>query len=252
MAAEPKPIKSHKNLIAAAVALFWIIIWQLVSMAVGNRLLLVSPIETAVRFCELASNHEFWLNITMSLMRVAAGFLIGTATGIIAAVFSFRYKWIETLLSPLLTVIRATPVASFIVLALVWIGGERVPIFITFLMVLPVMWGSLLTALKNVDRELSEVADVFGANQIQKIVYLYMPTVKGQFRDGAVTASGLAWKAGIAAEVICVPMYAIGKRIYEAKLYIETVDLFAWTAALIILSMLIERAIKFALDKISE
>jgi NitT/TauT family transport system permease protein len=52
----------------------------------------------------------------------------------------------------------------------------------------------------------------------------------------------MAWKAGIAAEVLLQPLVSIGKMIFEAKYTLETVDLFAWTVIVVVLSVLIEKA----------
>ena len=60
------------------------------------------------------------------------------------------------------------------------------------------------------------------------------------FRSACRAALGMAWKAGIAAEIISMPRGVIGTMIGESKLYIETVDTFAWTLTVILLSLAIE------------
>jgi len=231
--------------------LFWLVLWQIAAILVNKKLLLASPIETLVRLTELASHHEFWFNVFVSLFRVMSGFVMGVLLGIITAYICFRYSWFELLMSPLLSVVRSTPVASLIVLSFVWIGRDKVPGFMALLMTFPVIESAILNGLKNVDKSLTEVADVYGAGNYQKAMYLYVPMVKNDFKACCITASGLAWKSGIAAEVICVPAFAIGKQIYEAKLYVETLDIFAWTVALIIISMLIEYLIRKLISMIN-
>ena len=61
---------------------------------------------------------------------------------------------------------------------------------------------------------------------------------------GVCTAIGLAWKSGVAAEVLCLPKAAIGTQVYYSKIYLETPSLFAWTAVVIVLSMLLERIVR--------
>ena len=49
--------------------------------------------------------------------------------------------------------------------------------------------------------------------------------------------------------VIAAPKYSIGRMLYLSKVYFETVDLFAWTLVIIILSLLIELAFGKLIDR---
>ena len=53
----------------------------------------------------------------------------------------------------------------------------------------------------------------------------------------------MSWKAGVAAEVIGVVGGSIGEKLYEAKIYLQTGDLLAWTVVIVALSALFERAV---------
>ena len=67
-------------------------------------------------------------------------------------------------------------------------------------------------------------------------------TRRSFLRTAAVTTGvGFAWKSGIAGEVIAIPKDAIGTQLYDAKVYLETTDLFAWTVVIVVLSVLIEK-----------
>ena len=68
------------------------------------------------------------------------------------------------------------------------------------------------------------------------------------FRSAASLALGLCWKAGAAAEVIGLPAGTIGERLYTAKIYLQTPDLFAWTAVILILAAVFERLFLAAVD----
>ena len=156
----------------------------------------------------------------------------------------------ETLLSPLRGVIRATPVSSFIILVLLWIQRGRVPAFISFLMVLPIVWTGVQQGLHATDPQLLEMARAYRFSRWKKLRYLYAPSVRPYFAAACMTGLGFAWKSGIAAEVIALPALSVGKNLYDAKIYLERADLFAWTLAVILLSLGLEALLKRAIGRI--
>lgn len=233
-----KLIKSF--LTALAVAAFWIFIWYLAALRVGKELLLPSPLSVLNRLLEIIEGKEFYITTAYSLMRVMAGIVLASFIGILLAVLTHFSKIVSALIRPLITVIKATPVASFIILALVWLERGNLPVFISLLMVLPVIWTNLTTGLLQIDTKLLELAKIYKIGILQKIKGIYIPSVIPYFSSALKTSLGLAWKAGIAAEVLAVPFRSIGKELFNSKTYFETADLFAWTVVVIILSLIIE------------
>lgn len=225
---------------ALLVAAFWIAIWHIAATKVGIELLLPAPLSVLKRLAEMVQTSEFYLITGFSLIRVMLGIIFATALGIFLAILTHVSKIADALAKPLITVIKATPVASFIILALVWIARKDLPIFISLLMVLPVVWTNLRTGLNEVDRKLLEMAKVYKVSPWQILRGIYIPSVLPYFTSAAKTSLGLAWKAGIAAEVLAVPARSIGKELFNSKTYFETADLFAWTVVVIILSLVIE------------
>ncbi|MDD6799733.1 MAG: ABC transporter permease subunit [Firmicutes bacterium] len=241
-----------KILSSAAAVAFWIGIWWIAAIVVGRELLVPSPARVAVRLAELSADVSFWQSAFMSLLRILIGFSAGIVFGTAAACISFISRAANSLVSPLMTVIRTTPVASFIILALVWIRAASVPSFIAFLMVTPVVWKNVHSGLMSASPGLREVCECFGVGKFRRAALLYIPAAAPFFASSAITSLGLAWKAGIAAEVLCTPKFSIGKQLYESKLYLETADLFAWTAVVIIFSVILERILTFVLKKIAQ
>ena len=231
-----------KNIIIKLLAaIFWIIVWQILAMAVGMTVLLPSPLETFTTLCDLVVTAEFWLSCAMSIYRILSGLLTGAIAAVLLASLTHVSTIAYNLFSPILTVIKATPVASFILLSLIWIGREKVPSFMTFLVVLPIIWSSVHHSISRVDQKLIEITDVFQFTKAQKLRHLYIPSVFPAFLSSFMTSVGIAWKAGVAAEVLATPKFSIGKSIFESKKYIETTELFAWTATVIVLSLIIEK-----------
>ena len=191
--------KAKKVLKTTAAILFWIAVWYFLYLSVHQELLLPSPVHVAKRLAELLQTKGFYIETALSLARILAGFFAGVAAGTLTAAATVFCKPLYALLKPVITIVKTTPVASFILLALVWIKRDGVPSFISFLMVLPIIWANVSKGLAEADPELLEVARIFRFPVRKKIKEVYIPSAKPYFYAGCTTASGLAWKAGIAA-----------------------------------------------------
>lgn len=229
-----------RKLIAAA---FWLLVWQAAAWAVGSDLLLPSPITTAKALFSLCGTAVFWKSCGLTLLRVFAGFALGIIAGSLLGVLTAVSPFAESLLSPLRSIVKAAPVTSFIILVLLYLSSALTPMFIAFLIVLPVVWTNVAGGILSTDRQLLEMAAVFGFSRGQRLKSVYAPSVLPHFVSACTTGLGFAWKSGVTAEVIAHPAFGMGKAIYESKLYLETPELFAWTAAVIIMSFALEKLI---------
>lgn len=237
--------------IRTAAVLFWVAVWYVLALIVAKPLLLPTPVAVLTCLLRLIGTAEFWKATAYSLVRVFLGILCATLAGILLAALSVRFKIADNLLTPLLTVIKSTPVASFIILVLLWIGRDFVPVLITFLIVVPVVWANICTGLRAADRSLLEVSRVFRLTRLEILRHNYIPACKPHLFSALRSSVGLGWKAGIAAEVLTVPGFSIGRRLYESKLYLETEELFAWTLTVVLLSLLFETLTLWFLNRTS-
>lgn len=241
---DTKNIKNKKNTIKKIViALAWLIIWQIVSVIVDNRFLLVGPIEVIGAFFRDVVQIDFWAAVLNSLVRIGGGFIAGLLMGIFLAILAYVYPFAEEIMAPIIGVIKTVPVVSFVVLLLIWAGSDRLAFFIVALIVFPNIFIGCLSGLKMTDKKLLLMADCFGFGRIKKAVYIYRDAVKGQLSSAMKASLGLAWKSGIAAEVIGLPKASLGEKIYMSKVYIDTADLFAWTLTVLLLSLIFEKII---------
>ncbi len=235
---------------------FWLGVWQLAAFfldrALGRSslLLLPGPVQVARTLLRLGATRAFWANAAVSLGRIFGGFAAGVALGTAAAVLTSASAWARRLLSPAIQVIRATPVASFIMLVLLWAPTGRVPTLIAALMVLPVLWSNVSRGIAETSPLLLEAARAYRFSRGRTVRLVYIPSVLPYFASGCSTALGLAWKSGVAAEVLCQPRLAIGSRLYGAKITLEMPELFAWTIVVILLSLLLEYALGAALRRL--
>lgn len=225
----------------AAAILLALLLWQGAAAALDSRLLLASPVSVWERLLSLCTESTFYSSVLFSFRRIVTGFLLALCGGTALAVLASRFHWIEVLLFPYLSIIKATPVASFIILCLIWLDSASLSIFISFLMVLPIVYTNMLQGIRETDPNLLEMARVFHLPIRRRLLYLYLPQLKPYLLSACSVSLGLSWKAGIAAEVIGVPDGSIGERLYEAKIYLSSADLFAWTIIIICISILFEK-----------
>lgn len=231
---------SKRIITKTAAALFWVAVWAFAYIYVQQDLLIASPVNVIVRLSELVRELSFWRTVLYSMGRIMLGYVLGVVAAVILAIGAGFSAPVREITKPFIGVVRATPVASFIILALVWMKTGNVPTFISFLMVLPIVWTNLMEGISQVDKSLLETAAVFELSKKQILKKIYLPSSLPYFTAGCTAGLGLAWKAGIAAEVLAVPKNSIGLMLYDSKIYLETVDLFAWTLTVILLSLVLE------------
>ena len=236
----------------AAAVIFWILVWQLIVVvldkksgnSMGGNILVASPLETVRTLFALVQTAEFWKAVGYSFAKIASGFFLALAAGVLCAALASVSGVVRALLNPVLRLIKAVPVASFIILALFWLSSSKnLSILISFLMVLPVIYTNVLQGIESTDRELLEMASVFRISVGKRIRYIYIPAIMPYFVSACSVGLGFCFKSGIAAEIIGLPANSIGERLYEAKLYLLTEELFAWTAVIVLVSVVFEKAV---------
>lgn len=221
---------------------FWLAVWQLASMRIGRQLLLASPLEVCRALAALLPQAAFWQRVGHSAGRILGGFFLALAAGSALAVWAAACRWAEILLRPLILAVKTVPVASFIVLALLWLRGTGgLAVFISFLMVLPVVYENMLAGVRAADAKLLEMAAVFRVPRLRRVRFLYAPAAMPYLRSACAVGLGLCWKSGVAAEVIGISGGSIGEALYNAKLLFATDDLLAWTVVIVLLSLAFER-----------
>ena len=225
------------------VLAFWLAIWQIVAVAINQDIVLTSPIQTIQTLFSLAQLREFWVSIGLSLLRIFVGGALAFTFGSLLAFLSFKYKLVKLLFEPLISTIKSIPVASFVILLLIWVRTPYLSISISFLMALPIIYIAVLEGLLGTDQELIEMANVYQIHGWHRVKAIYLSQLMPSLKTATSLAMGFCWKSGIAAEVIGLPTFSIGEHLYNAKVYLDTPALFAWTLVVIVMSVLGEKIV---------
>lgn len=234
----------------SGIILIWLVIWQVVTMLINNTILLAGPIDTIKALCILATTSKFWLSLLSSFLRIIGGFLIGVTLASLLSALSYKCQLIKDFLNPLVLVIKSIPVASFVIIVLIWVGAPNLSLIISSLVVFPIVYLSLLEGLTSIDIKLIEMASVFRIKPLTTFKNIYLRSLKPFLLSSLGLASGMCFKSGIAAEVIGRPKFSIGNNIYSSKAYLNTADIFAWTIVAILLAFVFEKFIKFILRRV--
>ena len=217
-----------------AVLAVWVIIWQIAAMTLGHGgLFLATPLQTLGALVKLAPTAEFWQRIAFSALRILAGFVLAVAGGLLLGAAGARWRGVRLFADPVMQLIRAMPVASFVILALLWVRGENLSVVVSFTHVLPVVYAGVLAGIADTDPQLLEMARVY------RLRYIWLPGIFPSFCESCIAAMGMCWKSGVSAEVIGLPDHSVGDALYRAKITLSTPDVFAWTLVIVVLSALL-------------
>jgi NitT/TauT family transport system permease protein len=233
---------SNKLIKAFIALIFWVAVWEITSIFIGEdlRLFLPSPFAVLRRWSQILLEPEYLKATAFTLLRIITGFCLGAATGIFLAILTNLSKLAYILLSPALKIIRAVPVVSFIILAFLFMSTDTLPLFISFLMVVPLVWQASHDGIENADKKLCEMGKVFGFNKIKILFKIRFPLSISQILSSLVSGLGYAWKSGVAAEVICTPEKSLGHEIFRGKFNLDYESVYAVTLTVVLLSLVIE------------
>ncbi len=232
--------------------IIWILVWEGFSLYLNESLLLPSPWNVLLTLFSLIAEKIFWRSVWFSLFRVALGFITGFILGLLLAIVSDRIHWFEILMDVPVKTIRATPVASIVILILVWIRSRNLSVVISAMIVFPVVYTNILQGLKAEDKKILEMARLYRITPFRRFRYIHLPLLLPYILSSLSISLGLGWKSAIAAEVIGLPRGSIGERLYEAKIYLATPELFAWTVVIVVLAVFFEKFLLFLFKRGAE
>ena len=226
----------------AGIIAFWLAVWQLLDVIIDNRLVLAGPIRVAQALVEQLGQPDFWVICGASFGRIALGFLLSFVVGFLLALMSCRHRLFRDFVDPIISLLRTIPVASFIILLLIWVGNRALTVFLAFFIVLPLIYTNMVTGFESVDRQMLEMARVYGLSRWRTFLYIYRPAFMPFLMSSTKISLGMTWKSGIMAEVLATPKPSIGKEMATARTFLDTPDLLAWTVVVMVLSFLFEKA----------
>jgi sulfonate transport system permease protein len=141
--------------------------------------------------------------MAISLERVAIGFAVGGAVGLLLAVIAGLSRVGENAVDPLMQMLRTLPLFGLIPVFIVWfgIGAEPKIILIAIGAAIP-LYLNAFTGIRNVDAKLGELARVLHLNRRELVTQIVLPGALPQILTGLRQSLGVAWLALVVAEQI--------------------------------------------------
>ena len=243
-------MKAKKYIRTTLIVLIWLVIWQVLALAVNNSILLSGPVETVEALITLGATPSFYLSVGITTGKILLGFLLGGLLGSVLALLSYRINIVKEFLSPFVSVIKSIPVVSFIIIALIWAGSSNVTIIVSAVISFPIFYKNLLEGLLVTDPKMLELAKVYQMKTSKKIRYIYLPSLTPHIKSAISLAIGMAFRGGITAEVVGQPLKSIGNGLYRAKINLATSEMLAWTLVAVLSAFIIEKLISFIVKKV--
>jgi len=237
----------NKILKTTLIIIFWLLVWQVVYLIVGQEIIIPSPLMVLKIIANLFKTTEFYLIVLMSVLRVLAGFVLGFIIGILFSYLTFNYLLLKSALSPVIETIKSTPVVSFILIVMIFVKPNYVAVVLSALIVFPLVYQNVLEGIKQTDNDLLQMAEIFRFSKFKKVKLIYFESIKPYLTAAFISGIGFSFKAGISGEVLSIPKYSIGLQMYNSKIYLETDRLIAWSIIVIVLSFVITKLAKVVL-----
>ena len=225
-------------------------IWELIAFIVNDNFFMPDVIDTFNSLLTIIASGDFFKVLFTAFYRVISGLLLGIILGVFLATLCYKFDIFNTLLAPVISIMKATPVACIIVLLWIRLNYTEIAVFVVVLMVLPIVWQNVFDGYKSIDPSLVEVTRIFELTPLQKLKALILPSMLSYLLPAIITSVGLAWKAEIAAEIMTNSN--IGKLIYDFKtVSYDTASIFAWTVIIVLFSIVFEKTAKYFLGRLA-
>lgn len=242
-------ITKNKRILILSISVI-LVIWKLSALYIGADIILPPPEKVLHSLFQVLSSEHFLKAIFATIIRGLSGFMISFFAGLFTGVLAGISEKFRLFISPFISIIRSTPVIAIILLALIWFHVDYVPVFVSFLMAYPIVTGNVTAGIYTVDKKLLEMADIYRIGLLKKVTEIYIPSIIPFIVSSISMSLGLIWKVVIAAEVLSQPKWGLGTSLNEAKAYLITEEVFAWTVIAILLSIITDIIFGYILKRL--
>lgn len=217
-----------------------VVIYEFVAHSLNKSVIFPSSLEVVQELFRICQSSTFMIIILATLCKTLITFSIVLILSLVFGIVAGYSKLVQSLLSPLITLLRTIPTVSFIIIFLIWLGSELGPIFIVWLVVFPILYELILGAMNTVNMDLRDVCLLFGSTPLEKFKALYYPQVIVALNSGIQATLGLSFKVMVMAEVMSQSRIGIGQALNYEKTYLNMAGVFAWSIVLVLIVLLFD------------
>ncbi len=236
-----KVVKKYSNIIYPVISLLILIgIWAVFAKIVGIEIIVPSLKNTFINLGQILSGAKFYSAALNTLLRSIIAFALAMVSAVVLSIISAFFPIVFKLLSPLIAIMRAVPTMSIILLTVVWMKPETSPILIAYIIIFPLMYAGIYSAVVGVDKDLVDMSKAYKVSKKDMVKSLYLPSIAPSFFDISKANISLTVKLIISAEIIAQTKLSLGIMMQIARSQLETAQLLAYTVLAIAMSYLLE------------
>ena len=236
--------------------LFLIGVWFLVSALVDlNNMIFPSPISAFKRMFELLGKKSTYKYLGFSVTRLVIGFVVSFALAFLLGMIVNNSEPLYNFFTPIITFLKAAPTATFVFIFLVLFGGRNAPAWVVILMTFPILYESVVSALRSTPEEMLEASKIDGASKFKTLIRVQIPLGIPFITLGLLSTFGMAFKVEIMAEIITgITKGGIGTMIRISNLIDGTdlTNMFAYSLLAIILVLIVSITASILKSKITQ
>jgi len=234
----------RRYLIGGSSILFLFILWMIFAGTIDNPYILPGPLLVIKTLFSLLGNHETYLIIGQTFLRLVIAFAISSLLAIILGLFAGRHIYIDDFLHPIVATLRSIPIASVIVIILIIIGHGFSLYIITFLMIFPIIYEATKQGVLNINPDIKQAIAIENHKPLIITYKLHLPLAMPYIRTAMFQSFGLGFKVIVMAEFIAQANRGIGRELFDGSISINYAYVFAWTLIIIILVTIFESTLK--------
>ena len=221
-------------LLGSSLPIVLVILWELLSrLEVFPSYQLPAPSVVLQTIGSMLQDGSLWSHVGITIFRVFAGFIIGTAGAIVLGAMVGLYKKAEQLFDPMIQAFRSIPSLAWVPLFILWLGiGEASKVTMIAVGVFFPVYLNTVSGITSVDRKLIEVGKMYGLNTFQMIRRIILPAALPSFLVGLRSGLGLGWMFVVAAELMGASeglgyLLVLGQNTLSPEMIIASIILFA-------------------------
>lgn len=240
--------KNIRKIVLTSFGFFTLLsVWHYYASSV-NPLVVASPYDTIISLFDIFTYKESLESFFITLKRMFLGILIGGSLGFILGIIAGINKDIQNFLEPLRWLFMSISPVIVVIFAMLWFGlGTQMVIFLTIIILSPIIYINTIKGINYIDKGLLEMAEIYKFSLYIKITKIYMPAIIAPLSAAIITVVSNSARVIILAEVLGANE-GIGQEISNARSNLEIPELFAW----VFISLLIVAILEYLILKPTE
>ena len=204
-----------------------------------NPLFAPSPSRIWLALVDLFADGRIWPHLEATFSAALGGLALGIVVGVLLGVAAALIPLVAELLEPVMSVLNAIPRVILAPLFVIWLGiGIASKIALSFILVAVLIFFTVFTGIRQVDRKLVERVVTLGGNRLALVRHVYLPSVTAWVLGNLKVAVGFAFTGACVGEFVAAT-HGLGYLLSFAQSTYNAALMFALILLILVVVMLI-------------